>query len=287
MLGYIRNRDCISYPGVGTFVLIRPAQTFYERIKLSLAKGGALAFQIRSATIRGEEIHSIVVPKPETWTHVAGTWDGATMTIYVDGTPGESSLGQQGKLTSETAPAGFGDPSMNGLIDEVRIYSRALSPGEIKAVYDSESAGIQVAPAAPGPVVVVEPVQPAPAAPAAPAPVAVVEPVVMEVQKAPPPGEWVHGLSRVAGGYVPPKRVQGEFYTYQYPESAPRPMSWQGNPLFADLASKGLPWYTPDPTLKGVEIDPFKTLPFEDRVPIEAHRLVLDVYDEIGVYGGT
>ena len=34
MLGYIRNRDCISYPDVGTFVLIRPAQTFYERIKL-------------------------------------------------------------------------------------------------------------------------------------------------------------------------------------------------------------------------------------------------------------
>ena len=36
MLGYIRNRDCISYPGVGTFVLIRPAQTFYERIKYDL-----------------------------------------------------------------------------------------------------------------------------------------------------------------------------------------------------------------------------------------------------------
>ena len=28
----IRNRDCILYPGAGTFVLIRPAQTFYERI---------------------------------------------------------------------------------------------------------------------------------------------------------------------------------------------------------------------------------------------------------------
>ena len=100
-------------------------------------------------------------------------------------------------------------------------------------------------------------------------------------------GEWMHGMPRVTGGYVPPKRVQGEFYTYQYPDSAPRPTSWAGNPFFADLASKGLPWYTPNPTLKGVEIDPFKTLPFEDRIPIEAHRLVLDVYDEIGVYGGT
>ena len=31
--GSVRNRDCILYPGVGTFVLIRPTQTFYERIK--------------------------------------------------------------------------------------------------------------------------------------------------------------------------------------------------------------------------------------------------------------
>ena len=31
-VGSIRNRDCILYPGAGTFVLIRPAQTFYERI---------------------------------------------------------------------------------------------------------------------------------------------------------------------------------------------------------------------------------------------------------------
>ena len=28
------------YPGVGTFVLIRPAQTFYERIKLEYAASG-------------------------------------------------------------------------------------------------------------------------------------------------------------------------------------------------------------------------------------------------------
>ena len=31
--GRTRNRDCILYPGKGTVVLIRPAQTFYERIK--------------------------------------------------------------------------------------------------------------------------------------------------------------------------------------------------------------------------------------------------------------
>ena len=34
--GSVRNRDCILYPGVGTFVLIRPTQTFYERIMTSM-----------------------------------------------------------------------------------------------------------------------------------------------------------------------------------------------------------------------------------------------------------
>ena len=35
--GSIRNRGCILYPGAGTVVLIRPAQTFYERINAWLA----------------------------------------------------------------------------------------------------------------------------------------------------------------------------------------------------------------------------------------------------------
>ena len=33
--GSIRNRDCILYPDAGMFVLIRPTQTFYERIKVA------------------------------------------------------------------------------------------------------------------------------------------------------------------------------------------------------------------------------------------------------------
>ena len=33
-----RNRDCILYPGKGTVVLIRPTQTFYERINDSAFK---------------------------------------------------------------------------------------------------------------------------------------------------------------------------------------------------------------------------------------------------------
>ena len=43
--GSIRNRDCILYLDVGTFVLIRPTQTFYERIKVGLLIPTAFAGQ--------------------------------------------------------------------------------------------------------------------------------------------------------------------------------------------------------------------------------------------------
>ena len=44
----IRNRDCIWYPGVGTVVLIRPAQTFYERINKGMCKN-SLIMQSRNS----------------------------------------------------------------------------------------------------------------------------------------------------------------------------------------------------------------------------------------------
>ena len=71
------------------------------------------------------------------WTHLASSWDGATLRLYVDGV-----------LTASTAVAGAVQPSSGplrlggnsvwsewfaGVIDEVRIYDRALSAGDIAA----------------------------------------------------------------------------------------------------------------------------------------------------------
>jgi len=69
------------------------------------------------------------------WHHVAGTYDGATMKIYVDG----RLAGQEdasGSIVAATADTYIGAESglgyyYNGAIDEPRIYSRALSDAEI------------------------------------------------------------------------------------------------------------------------------------------------------------
>jgi hypothetical protein len=70
------------------------------------------------------------------WYHLAGTWDGTTKRIYVDGV--ETAFGPRSIIfdthdvtigcDDENGPA---DWCLDGAIDDVRIYSRALSPVEI------------------------------------------------------------------------------------------------------------------------------------------------------------
>ncbi len=76
------------------------------------------------------------------WTHLAGTWDGSTATLYVNGKsacsfPRLINLG----LPRDTTPLIIGGnahtsadeatENFNGLLDEVAIYRRALSATEI------------------------------------------------------------------------------------------------------------------------------------------------------------
>jgi len=69
------------------------------------------------------------------WLHVAGTWDGAAQRLYLNGeevatlTPsGVLGTGTMFRLSSPD-----GEP-LNGMLDEVRVYDRALSGQEITAV---------------------------------------------------------------------------------------------------------------------------------------------------------
>ena len=70
------------------------------------------------------------------WHHIAGTYDGAWMRLYVDGME-ESSREESFTIHAGTGELTIGSwsPSVhpfNGTIDEVKIYNRALSAEEIK-----------------------------------------------------------------------------------------------------------------------------------------------------------
>ena len=79
-----------------------------------------------------------------TWTHVAATYNGTTLTIFLNGavsvnktevrppcTTNRRLLTIGAKKSEEDTPA---EAFFSGILDEVRIYSRALSQAEIQEV---------------------------------------------------------------------------------------------------------------------------------------------------------
>jgi hypothetical protein len=78
--------------------------------------------------------------------HIAGTYDGSDVKVYVDGVlEGSDSFSSPIVYTTDSLRIGvrqhiFGNV-FNGLIDEVEIFNRALSEVEIQAIFDAGSAG--------------------------------------------------------------------------------------------------------------------------------------------------
>ncbi len=87
-------------------------------------------------------VQSTLAPVQNQWQHVTGVYDGTTLRMYVNGVANGTA-----PLTGAIVPAGagyhltigrwaFGSPgnrSFKGDVDEVRIYSRALSASEVSA----------------------------------------------------------------------------------------------------------------------------------------------------------
>lgn len=103
------------------------------------APGGALEFNSF-----GDGIFAAGTVPADTWTHIAATYDGSSLNLYVNGAlVGSTSYTLSGenndplKIGSSGTCAG----DWNGLIDEVEIYNTALSDVEIKDIFDAGSAG--------------------------------------------------------------------------------------------------------------------------------------------------
>jgi uncharacterized protein (TIGR03437 family) len=92
-----------------------------------------------------------IVPR-NTWTHVALSFDGTTIKSYLNGRVARTLSGLSGNLITSTGPLKLGSRSatlinqlpadrFNGLLDELSLYSRALSEQELLAIYNAGTAG--------------------------------------------------------------------------------------------------------------------------------------------------
>ncbi|MCA1634493.1 MAG: DUF11 domain-containing protein, partial [Acidobacteria bacterium] len=78
--------------------------------------------------------------------HVAATYDGATMRIFVDGVE-KASLAMTGTIDPVADPLVTGRNvvntsfAWNGLIDELELFNRALTQAEIQSIFNASTAG--------------------------------------------------------------------------------------------------------------------------------------------------
>lgn len=100
---------------------------------------------VADLTVQSPAIYPI-----DTWHHVVATYDGATLILYVDGQ--EAARGSGAVTLSSNARAytlgrsafeaagQVGTTLLSGYIDDARIYNYALSPTQIKKLYNQNSA---------------------------------------------------------------------------------------------------------------------------------------------------
>ncbi len=81
-----------------------------------------------------------------TWHHLVGTWDGATINLYIDGAPAASAA-KATPLTADTGDAWIGGSgatlsgSFLGTVDEVVLYDVALSSTQVTELFTLGNAG--------------------------------------------------------------------------------------------------------------------------------------------------
>jgi hypothetical protein len=114
---------------------------------------GNLVFVIDQRQVAGT---SLTTPITNGWHFVAATYDGTTLSLYVDaelrgsiprsfsGSAANTRGWNIGNFSDETNAVHGYNSSFNGLIDEVTVFSRALGAGEISAILGAGSAGICV-----------------------------------------------------------------------------------------------------------------------------------------------
>ncbi|NLF29839.1 MAG: hypothetical protein GX591_02990 [Planctomycetes bacterium] len=107
--------------------------------------GTGLRFRLKTNGTTGTLISPNGVLQAGRWQHVAATYDGAMMRLYVDGVE-VASMSKTGALSTSASvqaavgnnPPGVEGRPFDGRIDDVRLYASALDSNALKALMDGQ-----------------------------------------------------------------------------------------------------------------------------------------------------
>jgi len=135
----------------------QPISAVVKKSDSSQANGYALemsdsrmVFYVFLSTVGWRWAMSATSFAPNKWYHVAGTYDGSDLRLYVNGVL-EDQFSLSDTITISTSNLNIGrDPSnpadtsrfWDGMIDEVQLFNRALSPAEILTIYQAGRKGV-------------------------------------------------------------------------------------------------------------------------------------------------
>ena len=100
-----------------------------------------------------QAVHGTIDVNDGSWHHVAGVYDGEKLYLYLDGDLDETAFGS-GKIPGNNYAVAIGqnserpDRDWNGWIDDVRLYSCALTEEQIRALVAAEAPPATTAPVA-------------------------------------------------------------------------------------------------------------------------------------------
>ena len=119
--------------GTDVDIIARKGEGSPNNYQLSVADGRATLYLDDSD---GNGFRGDTALNTGQWYHIAGTWDGTTVRIYLNGVldndPPDS---RTGTIGTDTRPVYIGGRSgtdlLDGILDDIRIYNRALGSDEI------------------------------------------------------------------------------------------------------------------------------------------------------------
>lgn len=111
---------------------------------------GQFQFLIRTSSNNTVNVAYTLAATTNTWFHVTGVKDGTTLRLYINGSQVATTTGVSNTMKSNTVGpdriSGYGSHYLGGQVDEVALWTTALSASDISTIYNSGNGAIDLAP---------------------------------------------------------------------------------------------------------------------------------------------